>query len=139
MSKRKRSWESSTISSQEQTAEIALAGYEGQNFARTSMSNHGVSAAEVIQNLGGDGILPYEAASIDQRLHEASKNGPSIEGSWKPEVATADVRNNSEAFPSITRKITACDVCRKQKVRTYPETPEYCGHFVLKQPLSDQM
>lgn len=119
MSKRKRSWESSTISSQSQTADIALAGYEGHNFARNSMPNHSVSSAEVIQNLGGDEILPYEASSIDQRLHDASANGPSIEASWKPDIAAVDVHNNSEALPSITRKITACDICRKQKVRTY--------------------
>ncbi|KEF55936.1 uncharacterized protein A1O9_07516 [Exophiala aquamarina CBS 119918] len=118
MSKRKRSWESSTISSQGQTAEIALTGYEGHNFSGSSITNHCVNPSEAIQNLSGEEILPYEASSIDQRLHEASAAGPPIDASWKPDSVTPAVRNDSEAFPSITRKITACDVCRKQKVGT---------------------
>ena len=112
MSKRKRSLEVTSLANPEQAG---AAAYGGDHFTGPSIVHARTQSSGVLSEAGGNGIIPIEAASIDQRLHAVSGNGPRAETSWKPS-GSGVAMVASEALPGLTRKITACAACRKQKV-----------------------
>ena len=115
MSKRKRSWEVTSLANHEQPGAGALAAYGGDHFTRPSVVHARTQSSGVLSEAADNGIVPIEAASIDQRLHAVPVNGPRAETSSKPRGSGVAIVA-SEALPGLTRKITACAACRKQKV-----------------------
>jgi len=60
----------------------------------------------------------FPSLGEDVRLHPPVVNGSAVEAPWKQhEGGMSTATMDSEPLPTITRKITACAVCRKQKVR----------------------
>ena len=116
MSKRKRSWEETSLATAERAGAAELAAYDGDNFARPAIVDAGRQSSGYMSEAAGDGVISLESVPVDQPLLESSRNGSKAEMLWKPRGSGAAMIA-PEALPGLTRKITACAACRKQKVR----------------------
>ncbi|KAK5028259.1 hypothetical protein LTS07_006350 [Exophiala sideris] len=100
MLKRKRSWEVRQIQDDDQAAATSLVSRapfpQSRTQPPTSFPGHGE----------------------DVRLQSPVVNGSAVEAPWKQhEAGMSAATMNTEPLPNITRKITACAVCRKQKIK----------------------
>ncbi|KAK6378878.1 hypothetical protein LTS17_006581 [Exophiala oligosperma] len=118
MSKRKRSLEAPTSSDPAHTT--GLSAYQENGFTHQTLAHADHGLTRTISNDYTAPEVSGEHDSIDGRLHCATSLTASAEDSWKSHHAPRNFdasNNHADMLRGITRKITACTACRKQKIK----------------------